>query len=586
MLQIPEAMAAIARRHGGPNAGDIAARMRPPEVCLTSKAMDAQKATRLSFTQSLGRKMIRERWKLTKNLVEFDADGVGRAIYDLDLAGVKSTYIVQSFATDGKTENQGRRAGAKRDLWGALFLGRASADRIAEEFAVIETRDAKTMRARSDLIGWTPGSRSARVFDEIVGALASGRQPAADVVRKSGYIIRNGGFVASGRYGTCSYAGIPADHPLKSPYYADLLGLLAMREVGVDLVNSMAAARSPDAVMLSEQHCRYFGVGNASGQGMCVALQRWPQWVSTWILAREFCLARALLVEVDVAAPERERMVALLTRAIHYYGSVVPELEEFMVPHWQVAANLSTVRDLVRDDRWFRTRRWDDLARHVAGTVDKETAEVFNALLIEIYPAFADDVADYIPTGMNMPVDFSPETSVGEYRRRYLSRYGWHLRLDIRLSDARRHFWYHSIENGEQRRGERVIDPHENFESFIDVIGAIQRLASVLSSYDDETPMALVVADFPDLAYVVARLQSMAGRPYKEIHDNLLAKDFRPSHLIRFYLAILGLEFTYPLSVRWVPGVLFQGFPTWREVAAGTTDDWKFVGGVPESELA
>jgi len=32
--------------------------------------------------------------------------------------------------------------------------------------------------------------------------------------------------------------------------------------------------------------------------------------------------------------------------------------------------------------------------------------------------------------------------------------------------------------------------------------------------------------------------------------------------------------------------VLFQGFPTWREVAAGTTDDWKFVGGVPESELA
>lgn len=583
---IPEALARIAARHGGPGVPEIAARMRPPEACLTPEALNAQKATRLSFTQSLGRKMIRERWRLSKDLVEFDADGVGRAIYEIDLAGEPSTYIVQSFPTDGNNENLGRRAGAKRDLWGALFLGRAGADRIAEEFAVIDTRDMKTMRARSDILGWTPGSRSARVFDDIVNALASGRQPSADVVRRSGYIIRNGGFIASGRYGTRTYAGIPANHPLKSPYFADLFGLLVMREVGVDLVNSIAAARSPKAVMLSEEHCRYFGVGNASGQGMCVALQRWPQWVSTWILTREFCLARALLVEVGPSSPERDRMAAYLTRAIHYYGSVVPELEDFMVPHREIAQNLTKVRDLVGDDRWFRSGRWEDLAHHVSSLVDDETAEIFNALLIEIYPEFADDVAAYVPEGMDLRVDFSPEMSVAEFRRGYLRHYKWHLDLDIRLSDARRHFWYHSIENGEQRRGERVIDPHEDFESFIDNIGAIQRLASVLASYDDDAPLAAVVADVPDLAYVMARLQSLAERPYHEIQGNLLAKGFSPAHLIRFYLSILGLESTYPLSVRWVPGVLFQGFPTWKEIAAGTADDWKFAGKVPESEPA
>jgi hypothetical protein len=94
--------------------------------------------------------------------------------------------------------------------------------------------------------------------------------------------------------------------------------------------------------------------------------------------------------------------------------------------------------------------------------------------------------------------------------------------------------------------------------------------------------MAFVMIDFPELAFAAARVESLALEPYKEIQGNLLHKDFSPAQLIRFYLANLGLESTYPLSIRWVPGVLFQGFPTWKEVAAGVGGDWKFTNVIGE----
>jgi hypothetical protein len=548
--------------------------MRGSDECMTPAALNAQKATRLSFTQQLARQMIKERWQFSKERVDFDELGRGRLVYQIDFGKYQATYIAISFEPPAEpSENLGRRAGAKRDIWGALFVGKASPERIAEEFAVLATRDNK-MRAHSDILGWTPGSRSARIFDDVVTALVEGRQPAPEVIRRSGYLIRNGGFIASGRAGTLSYLGIPDDHPLRPPYFADLFGLLMLREVGVDLVNAIAAARSPTAAKLSEGMATFFGVGNASGQGMCVALQRWPQWFSTWMLVRELCLARAKLMSEPKGSDRHIHLLDLIRRGADYYDSVMPDTEEFMVPHEQIADNLRVIESWVRDDN--QVSNWKDLTARISEHFDRETAEQFNALLIEIYPEFADDVAPYISIGMSVERDYSPEITVADFRSRYLSEYAWELSQDLGLSSTRQHFWYHSIENGEQRRGERVIDPHEHFESFIDHLGMLQRLAAVLSAYPDDTAMGLVVADHPELAFAAARVETMAHRAYKEIHGNLLHKDFSPAHLIRFYLAVLGFETTYPMSIRWVPGVLFQGFPRWQQVMSGAQTDWKF----------
>lgn len=583
-LAFPAELIQIVERHRGPSLDEIRKMMRSAEVCATPVSLNAQKATRLSLGQLLARRMIDERWKFSKQHVELDAAGRGYLIYEIDFGNSQMTFLAQSFEPLGGNQIGGRRLGAKRDIWGTLFLNRVSAKRIEEELRIVGPRDITAMRARSDVLGWNAAARSGKVFDDVVAALAEGRQPEPEVIRRRGYLLRNAGYIGSGRFGTISYQGIPDDHPLKHPYFVDLFGLILLREVGVDLVNRMAAARSKKAVPLSEGLATYFGIGNASGQGMCVAIQRWPQWFSTWLLVRELCLARAKLMTAALDSDERRHLLDLLDRAVNYYDFVTPNSEAFTVPYKKISENLRTITGWIREET--EVENWAATAARITAAFDAETAEVFNALLIEIYPDFADDVATNIPVGMALERDYSPELPVGQFRKELLSDYRWELMQDLSHSDARRHFWYHSIENGEQRRGERIIDPHEHFESFIDHLGIVQRLASVLTGYDDATPMGNVILDHPELAFAAARVETMAHRPYKEVLGNLLHKDFSPAHLIRFYLSVLGFESTYPLSIRWVPGVVFQGLPSLPKIMFGVGRDWKFcnvrsLGGAP-----
>jgi hypothetical protein len=550
-------------------------KLRDPDRLMTGPRLGSMKATRLSFANVLGRHMIAERWTISQERFSCDAEGDGYAVYRIDANGHPLTYIARTYAWDG-IEKAGRRSdGAKRDMFGAIFLGNPDAKRIAEEFATFDLRDAAAMRTRSDVTGWTPANRSVRYFDHVVDALVDRRQPDPALLGSgTGYILRNGGYLGSGRNGSLTLDGLSPDHPFRHPFFGDLFGLCMVRQVSIDLVNGVAAARNPNAAQLSPDIARYIGVGNSSGQGMCVALQRWPEWVAAWLLVRELALAHAVTRQPDAGSVER--LDTMLTRAGAYYASIELQCEDYVVPTADLAANLEVIRTLLPGSGGDLPDNWSALADRVEAMFDMETTEQFNALLVDLYPDFADAMAEYLPVGMRRDRDVRPEASVGDVQQALRENYGWALRYDLRVSKARQHFWYHSADNGEQRRGERILDPHEEFESFIDHIGLVQHLSSVLASYAPEKSAAEVLIDRPDLFYGLARVQYLAGLPYAEIRDNLLDRDFIPAQLIRFFLSALGMECTTPLSIRYVRGVFFQGMPLPDEVRAGAVDDWKF----------
>ena len=457
--ELPNFLIKVVHRFMGPDGGArIAAWMRPPDLCMTPLAMSAMKSTRTSFARVLARHMIRDRWQVVRREFSCDAQGDGRAIYDIAIGVHRLTYIARMFRWDG-VEKVGRRSdGAYRDMCGAVFAGAPDTRRIDEELAVLESRDADTMRSRGDVAGWTPANRSARFFEHVVDSLAAGQQPDPAVIGSgAGYLLRNGGYLGSGRYGTMSVEGYPDGHPLRHPFFGDLFGLLLVRQVSIDMVEAIAAARSPNAARLAPDIARYIGVGNSSGQGMCVALQRWPHWVATWMVVRELSLAYA---KTQPAAAQAPRMLALLDRAIDYYESVVVPNDDFIVPHHVIVANLRTIRGWVAEaPRVGPALPWGTLAARAAAAVDAETAEQFNALLVECYPDFADAAADYLPIGAARVRDVQPEMRVATLRGLLHDRYGWALRVDLGQPKARRHFWYHSADHGEQRRGDRGVDP-------------------------------------------------------------------------------------------------------------------------------
>lgn len=541
--------------------------------------MSAVKSSRVSFTRVLARHMIGQRWSVALVSASCDAEGDGRFRYAIRIGPHRLTYIARAFRWDG-IEKGGRRSdGAVRDMLGAIFLGEPSEERLEREYRTLETRDVDTMRTDSDVAGWTPASRSARSFDYAVDALCAGRQPdPAVLARGAGYLLRNGGFLGSGRHGTLSFEGYPADHPLKHPYFADLFGLYLVRQVSFDLVDAIAAARNPNAARLADHVARPIGVGNSSGQGMCVALQRWPHWLSTWMIVKELAVAFATTTPIGADPRRADRVRALLDRAARFGRSVSLHCEDFVVPQTAIADNLVRFSRALGEAAQSGPSdlTWGGLIAKACAGFDLESVEQILSILVETFPDFADAAAGYLPIGASRDRDIAPEMAVGGVRALLRANYSWALTLDRGHSRAHQHFWYHSVDHGEQRRGERIIDPHEEFESFIDHVGAIQRLAAVLSAYPDDLPIAEVTADVPDLAFAASRVQYLAGLPYSEIRGNLVDRDFLPAHLIRFYLAVLGMELSAPLSIRYVRGVFMPGMPLAREIAAGTGEDWIF----------
>jgi hypothetical protein len=282
------------------------------------------------------RRMDQEGWEIHLLSSECVDDGAGKFVYRIDAAGHAFSYIVRAYPWDG-VEKVGRRAdGANRDLFGALFVGLASEERIAQEFATFDIKDEGVMRTDADVIGWTPANRSSRHFDTVVEALARGEQP--QLGNGLRYLMRNGGFQSSGRNGSISFAGIPQDHPLSHPFFADLFAVYLVRAVSIDLANAVARRRNPDAAQLDPAIGRQLGIGNSSGQGMCVALQRWPHWVSTWVTVREVALAYAKSRPVDDQSAGIVRESLAQTVAI--YDDTDTQTEDYVVPNKTLRNNL------------------------------------------------------------------------------------------------------------------------------------------------------------------------------------------------------------------------------------------------------
>ncbi len=539
---------------GSRGAAEIRALMRPADQVMRVDTLKNFKATRLSFADLIVRKIVDEGWRITLVSEECDHDGAGKFVYLVETPGHALTYVARAYPWDGM-EKVGRRAdGANRDMFGALFVNVVDADRIAREFAAFDVKAEGAMRTDADVIGWTPANRSSRHFDAVVDALADGRQP--DTGPGMGYLMRNGGFQASGRNGSISYQGLPEAHPLNHPFFADLFGIYLVRLFSMDLANAIARLRNPDAAQIAPDTARELGIGNSSGQGMCVALQRWPHWVATWVTVRELALAYAKAQPVTDEG--RARLAACIARIRALYALTDEQTEDYVVPNAQMIAYLDHLLARARDGD-FAT--WGAFADSMGDGHDPAMQEQLNSLLIDLFPRFCDAIAPYLRMGAARRRVLDPAMTVADLRGLLRRNYDWALRIDRSHSSTHQTFWYHSVDNGEQRRGERIIDPHEHFESFIDHVGLIQRLAAVLTAWKDTARAGDVVLAHPDLHYAISRVQYLDGLPYAEIRDSIAHRDFLPANLIRFFLACLGVRCETPLSIRYVRGTFYQFQP-------------------------
>ncbi len=548
--------------------------IRPPEEVTRAEALSATKASALSFARVLVRRMVEERWTITTELWEIDAEGRGTAAFRIGTAERPLHFVV--FADNLPDEQKSERiVGNRYD--GVGYLGQGEIDRDHIEVMRQETANFVLGRAGPTVIGLTRVNRSAGAFDAAVEALAAGRQPRIP----SGYLLRNNGFWGNGRHGTAIFPGFSPEHPLSHPYSGEMMTLYMWRHFGCALAEHLARARNPDAARFSPELKRHLGMGNASGLGMVPFVIAHPKRIHAWVVMRELAIAHALGEAVTPQSGEVARLIGLIDRCIAYFTLHDRSGKAMYAPSSVLRRDLGALRDAVAifgaEGAMCGApaeRPWQVLEDWAREHCDRESLELFHSLLIELYPERAFELARLAAVPGDFANDSDPAMPVAELAALIRRDYGWALAMDVSAPEAGHHFWYYSEENVEPRLGERGVDPGDEHEAFVDVPGAVQALLADL----ERQPAAMTTAAFllahPGHRFMAERVQSMAGLPYGEVRGHVTHARFQPCHLIRFALSLLGMEDFDPRSSLWVRGTFLQGAPIAEDLAQGREDDW------------
>ncbi|WP_296419780.1 hypothetical protein [Pseudooctadecabacter sp.] len=529
--------------------------LRAPEVVMRLRRMGASFPTRLSFLRTLLRRLSAEKAQVTRPVWEVDAEGFGHAVYSVDLGG--HTYSLVAVSTDLPPEMRTDRVIAT--AWDTAYVLYDGVPSEAEVARIV--RDAPRQEAsrytKRDLV-LSRANKSVRLFAHVVAALREGRQPDADLVRQTGYLMRTTAVYGNGKFGIADRAEFAHRPGLGGPFMAEMLTVWLIRGFTHDLVDHIGGTP------LDARLKRHLGIGNSTGLGMAPFLVSHPMLLNAWITARETALARVRAIEA-LSAKQIEAIYRLTMRAAQH-------LAEWEVPDAIGQARIERMRQdwpqvaaLMTPEVMTGARPLDRLVRTVE-EFSVDTQELLSALLIEPFGECVDDLTDAMATERRPHLD--PAMTGRALRALVDQHWAWAI-CDYEDPDACHQFWYVSQAKAEPRLGTRHAEPGAERESPLDVARQVCRMAADIKV--DET-----VADFlvrhPEHRAAVRRVQSVVTAPYGEIRDNLIGRDCLPIDMLRCKLAFFGAAKFDPKSDRWTRITLCQGAPLADELDAA--DDW------------
>ncbi len=554
-------------------------RARSAELVLSPEVMGTARLTRHSFARSMLRHAREQRWQVTRESWNMDGEGRGEAVYRVEAAGVPLRFVVFSTTLE-EYQRTDHVTAASWDVTAALVEGDLPDARM--ELLRRNVPGQETGHADTGSLVWTRANRSQRFFDYTVNRLAAGSQPDPAVFGDAAYVLRSTAFYSNGKFGLRDFDALPTDHPLATPYRAQMLAAWLLRELSYDLVEHCARQRSAHATVLSGRWRRFLGVGNATGLGMVPYIVNHPRILDAWCALRELPLAYALGQPTDPQDWRVGRLETLLSRAREYFAERDTLATTPYLPGPQLAGHLEVVQALLSEYQrsgtitgkttLFAWRKLHD----VAETIHAEACGVLDSLLVELYDELDEDVE--LLLRCDDTVHVQPEQSCQALLEVINTDYAWIDRFDFDDPDQTYYFWFVSADSEEPRRGRRGHDPGEQLEQPVDIARAVAKLRSDLRGADPTASVAEFLLAKPWHRGAVSRVQSLATTPWAEPRTNLLAHDFLPLHLQRFQLAVYGMDNYSPQSTDWLRVTLFSGAPRASDLAAGVADDdWLFT---------
>ncbi len=538
--------------------------MRPAAELMNMDQLASTKPYRLSFARTLIQRMTTERWSIQLKTIQVDANGIGTATYRIVAAGHQMTFAV--FSDDVPDQNRSGRLSEQRfDGMGFLCHGEVTTERLRAE------REALGLRSRGrtnwETIGWTLATRSTRSFEEVVGLLAAGVQPArGQGASSAGYLFRNNGYYGNGRHGTRMWQSLPVDHPLSHPYHPEMFALYLWRQFGFDLVDEIARIRSLNAVQLDSGYKRITGIGNSTGQGISTFLTKWPGWIHAWSTLRETAIVRS--VNARASSVDIDKVRALLRRAVSYMAHRDGSGDPYSCSDSELIGDLNEIESRLEQfvsigESWLRIVTWTRAHCH------PEAADVLHSILTETYSDLVDELDSDFASLMHRATDVDPCETVAELKQLVAERYAW-----TQEWRSFPNFFYRSADHGEQRVGVRKIDEGESMETFTALCRDVAALTDDLDASSGGESVGIFLLRHPHHRFLVERIQTFGKDVYAEIRANVADDSWVPAKAGKFVLSNFGMELATAHNHRYVQGVFYQGAPLPEDLGAGREIDW------------
>jgi hypothetical protein len=551
--------------------------LRPAGQVMQLERLGSMHASRLSFVRTLVRQMARQRWQVSCTRFDLDAQGHGTAVYRLQTPYGRYHGVI--FAQP--LEDSARSDRVIAEAWDVTFgvvEGELNDDLLAQMAANVPLQEAGRQHPR--VLVLSRANKSLRNFASFVEALSEGRQPDPAWLTKVGYLYRTTTVYGNGKFGIADYARLQDSPDFRRPFSVQMFAVYLLRHFSIEQVEHIARTRSPErAVTMNTTLRRYLGIGNSTGLGMAPFLINHPQLIQQWILSRESALAMAC--EQVPTEKDRWRLIELTRRAMRHLSQTVTEDKP------QQERNRNTVASLPEVLTWLETvpldtDLWKQLTAWAERTLQLETQELVNTLLLELYPEVVEPFEDQMSADER--VELTPDMPLVRLKQLIDTHYDWALDHDFSTQEGSYWFWYRSIEKEEPRLGVRHEELGAEKEMPLAIAPRVQRAHDAICTFLADHPRAVVVEflmDQPRYKEIVRRIQTMAETPYGEIRANLWHRDMKPMHLLRAKLSFFGAGRFDPKSDRWVRMTLFQGAPLVEELNAEPADladfdDWSF----------
>ena len=237
---------------------------------MTLDRMGSRYPSRLSFSRSMLRTMIKDNWIVSRVKFDLDKDGYGTAIYEINISEeIYSLVCFSQFLAD--EERSDRVIAEKWDTAYTLHIGKVNKEELKRLQKNIPLQEAGRNSPKELIL--SRANKSVRLFKKIAETLAEGLQPDIKDINNVGYLLRTTAVYGSGKFGLSDFIRTESSTIFDQPFRAEMLAVYLIREFSVDLVEHVAHHLNPKkATKLKSNIKQHLGIGNSTGLGMAPLL--------------------------------------------------------------------------------------------------------------------------------------------------------------------------------------------------------------------------------------------------------------------------------------------------------------------------